>query len=71
MLRIIAQQRFRVLWSVDGWKTNGMAESKALGFAGSFADVKTSEKQTGQLSFTLFWTEENRWEGRNFDVAIE
>lgn len=71
VLRITAQRRFRVLWSADGWKTNAITESNSVGFSGSFADLKTSEKQTGQLSFTLFWTEENRWEGRNFDVAIE
>jgi len=28
-------------------------------------------KQNGAVSFTLFWIEENRWEGRNFDVEIE
>jgi glucoamylase len=71
VLRIIAQQHFRVMWSVDGWKTAATLESTALGFAGSYADLPTAAEQTGQLSFTLFWTEENRWEGRNFDVAIE
>ncbi|MFZ0662500.1 MAG: glycoside hydrolase family 15 protein [Acidobacteriaceae bacterium] len=71
VLRIIAQQHFRVTWSADGWKTSEDLEATAVGYAGSFADLQTAEKQTGQLSFTLFWTEENRWEGRNFDVAIE
>jgi glucoamylase len=70
-LRIIAQRHFRVAWTADGWKTTAVLESTALGFAGSYADLPTSEKQTGALSFTLFWTEECRWEGRNFDVAIE
>ena len=70
-LRIIAQQHFRVIWTDDGWKTNASLESTAVGYAGSFADLQTGPKQTGQLSFTLFWTEENRWEGRNFEVAIE
>ena len=70
-LRIIAQQHFRVTWTADGWKTSANLEASAVGYAGSFADLPTSAKQTGQLSFTLFWTEENRWEGRNFDVAIE
>jgi glucoamylase len=70
-LRIIAQQHFRVVWSADGWETANVSDSTTLGCAGSYADVPTGEEQTGQLSFTLFWTEENRWEGRNFDVAIE
>ena len=71
VLRITAQQRFRVTWTSDGWKTKTEVDSTALGYAGSFADLPTEAKQTGALSFTLFWTEENRWEGRNFDVAIE
>lgn len=70
-LRIIAQEHFRVMWTADGWKTNTTLESTALGYVGSFADLATQPEQTGQLSFTLFWTEENRWEGRNFDVALE
>lgn len=70
VLRIIAQHHFRVLWSADGWKTSDNVESTALGCAGSFADLPTASKQTAALSFTLFWTEENRWEGRNFDVAV-
>ncbi len=65
----------RSIFAWCGRQTNGRRmrrlESTALGYAGSFADMPTPEKQTGQLSFTLFWTEENRWEGRNFEVAIE
>jgi len=71
VLRVIAQQHFRVRWTADDWKTSEDLDATALGYAGSFADLPTSTKQSGQLSFTLFWTEENRWEGRNFDVAIE
>jgi glucoamylase len=70
-LRIISQHHFRVVWSTDGWKTNAVQDSTSVGHAGSYADVPTSPKQTGSLSFTLFWTEENRWEGHNFDVALE
>jgi glucoamylase len=70
-LRILAQQHFRVVWSANGWQTNAVADSTAVGSAGSYVDLPTAAEQTGELSFTLFWTEENRWEGRNFDVALE
>jgi glucoamylase len=70
-LRFISQNHFRVLWSTDGWKTVSSAESTTLGWAGSFADMPTPGEHAGQLSFTLFWPEENRWEGRNFDVELE
>ena len=71
VLRIIAQQHFRVVWSADGWQTRNVTDSTTVGCAGSYADLPTTKKQTGRVSFTLFWTVENRWEGRNFDVAIE
>lgn len=70
-LRVIAQGRFRVIWSADGWASTHVTESSTVGYAGSFADIPTRKEQTGAISFTLFWIEENRWEGRNFEVEIE
>jgi glucoamylase len=70
-LRITAHNRFKVSWTADGWKTNNMKESSTVGYAGSFVDIPTTREQTGAVSFTLYWIEENRWEGRNFDVQIE
>jgi len=70
ILRVVAENRFRVLWTVDDWATTSTRESTHVGFPGSFADIGVPEKQNGRLSFTLFWTGENRWEGRNFDIEI-
>jgi glucoamylase len=70
-LRITAHDHFQVIWTTDDWKTNHVTNSSKVGHAGSFADIPTAPEQTGALSFTLFWIEENRWEGRNFDVIVE
>jgi glucoamylase len=70
-LRITSAARFQVIWSADNWKTNHCLDSTQVGYAGSYADLATTTEQTGALSFTLFWPEEHRWEGRNFEVAIE
>jgi glucoamylase len=70
-LRITAHNRFKVVWTTDSWQTNSVTESSGVGYAGSFADIPTAPKQTGAVSFTLLWIEENRWEGSNFDVQIE
>jgi len=70
-LRITSAHRFRVIWTADGWQSSQVIESTQMGYAGSYADLHTDRKQTGGLSFTLFWTEENRWEGRNFDIELE
>ncbi|HTV16320.1 MAG TPA: glycoside hydrolase family 15 protein [Acidobacteriaceae bacterium] len=85
-LRITNATRFRVVWSDDHWKTSRVIESTQLGYAGSYADLPTAPEQTGTLSFTLFWPDENglnpagsdgipesqgHWEGRNFDISLE
>jgi glucoamylase len=70
-LRIISARHFRAVWTVDNWKTVAAVESSTIGWAGSFADLPTPGGQAGQLSFTLFWPEENRWEGRNFNIELQ
>jgi glucoamylase len=69
-VRVVAFNRFRVLWTVDGWANVTTQESVHVGFPGAFADLHLPTGQSGSLSFTLFWPAENRWEGRNFDVEI-
>ncbi|HEX4309579.1 MAG TPA: glycoside hydrolase family 15 protein [Acidobacteriaceae bacterium] len=70
-LRITSASRFQVSWTSDNWKTTSQLDSTQLGYAGSYADLPTTTEQTGALSFTLFWPDQNRWEGRNFEVALE
>ncbi len=70
-LRITSASRFQVTWTPDNWKTTNHLDSTQVGFAGSYADLPTSPEQRGALSFTLFWPDENRWEGRNFEVELE
>ncbi|HEY0784500.1 MAG TPA: glycoside hydrolase family 15 protein, partial [Acidobacteriaceae bacterium] len=70
VLRIIAADPFEVRWSADGWQTVGNLGSRNVGYAGSFVDLPPAQ-QSGHLSFTILWTDDQRWEGRNFDVAIE
>jgi len=73
VLRIIAGAPFAVRYSLDGWATVDQVSSQSFGYSGSSCDLPTSmgEKQGSALSFTILWTDENRWEGRNFDVKIE
>ncbi len=70
-LRITAASRFRATWTADGWKTTNVLDSTQAGYAGSYADLATEPGQTGALTFTLYWPDEDRWEGRDFDVKLE
>ena len=68
-LRIVDTAPFEVTWSADGWKTVEKTSSQQIGHAGSFVDLVAKPNQA-TLSLTLFWPGENRWMGRNYDVAV-
>ncbi|GGH07140.1 glycoside hydrolase family 15 protein [Silvibacterium dinghuense] len=70
-LRLVSRRHFRVLWTLDGWKTVTTLDSRPIGFPGTYVDIPTEAGRAARLTFTIFWTAENRWEGRNFDVDVQ
>ena len=70
-LRILSNDEFLLTWSGDDWKTVHSTESRHISCAGYMVDIATTPEQTGRISFTFQWVEQNRWEGRNFDVELE
>jgi glucoamylase len=71
-LRILDENRFEVVWSIDGWKTTQTASSRSLGSSGFSADIESGATAAGgALSWTLHWLENGRWLGYNVQVAIE
>jgi len=69
-LRIIDAERFRVVWTADGWATKNATDSKIVGRPGAYADITVGAEQTGSIIFTLYWPAQDRWLGRNYEVAI-
>jgi glucoamylase len=69
-LRILDANHFNVVWTSDNWSTTNHLESQSVGKPGCLADIPTSSTQTGSLIFTLFWPDQNRWLGRNYEVEI-
>jgi len=71
-LRILDDNRFAVAWSIDGWKTTHMTQSRDLGSAGFSADISTAQAAAGgELSWTLQWTDQGRWLGYNLTIKID
>jgi glucoamylase len=70
-LRIQAPRGFRLRWSEDEWQTahDTDATSTSLGIA--FIDIPTGRAQVAPIRFTFFWTDEQRWEGRDYEVRIQ
>jgi len=69
-LRIHADVPFRLRWTADDWQhlQDTPSENTSLGI--HFVDLTTSNEQTAPLRFTFFWTEPNRWEGRDYKVDV-
>jgi glucoamylase len=70
-LRVLADDQFSLVWTLDDWKTVHSADSHNLGCAGHSADMETVPGTAGRLIFTLKWHSQDRWEGRNFEVWLD
>jgi glucoamylase len=71
VLRLEFLAPVRVHWSTDNWTT--VLDSPALPSGlGTFIFELPNGGLSGEgmVRFTMFWPEQNRWEGSNFQVAI-
>lgn len=69
-LRIVAGEPFRVRWSADQWQTQQDTDSQTTRLDISFADIAVPQEQQAPIRFTLYWTGGERWEGKDFEVAV-
>ena len=69
-LRVLADEPFGLVWTVDDWKTVNNKASRPVGCAGHFADMGSEPGQEGRMIFTMKWRPDDRWEGRNFEVRL-
>jgi glucoamylase len=69
-LRVQAAAPFRLHWTGDERQTvhNNSSSSTALGI--EFVDLLVPDTQQAPIRFTFFWTAGNRWEGRDYVVAV-
>ncbi len=70
-LRVVDTERFKLVYSLDGWKTSMTKESRSVGYAGFYADIDTVEGQEGKIALTFYWPGQDKWLGRNFEVTVE
>lgn len=69
-LRVIHGERFRLVYTTDGWASQVTIESTQVGYAGSYADVPTKPGKACQIEMTLYWPAEDKWLGHNLTVAV-
>ena len=72
ILRIIVAAEATIAWSSNHWVTADKADTAHISALNVwFADLSTKNcPDSSVIEFTLFWKEAQRWEGRNYSVAV-
>lgn len=68
--RLHLKEGARMRWSCDGWKSYQDVESRLTGIGLDVVELDIHKLPQGsQISFTFFWLDSQRWEGRNYEVT--
>ena len=71
-LRILLLEPATVQWSFDNWQTKEDSQSEESGWNLQRVDLPTEILTPGrQITFTFHWKNDGRWEGRDYQVAVE
>lgn len=69
-LRIEAHKLAIVHWSPDNWENRYDIIMRDSGLGIYFANLSTIDAKNKSFIFTFYWQEEEKWEGRDFEVEI-
>jgi len=72
ILRIVVLAEAAVIWTTDGWASNHAVDAARFPSLDLWsADLSTDSLAAGAtVEFTFHWKADDRWEGRNFSVAL-
>ena len=70
ILRVQAGAPFLLHWTRDDWGTAEESRSTPTALGIEFLDIALPPRQGGRIRFTFFWTDAERWEGRDFEVDV-
>jgi glucoamylase len=72
ILRLVLAADAAITWSADSWTSTNHVEATAISALKLwYVDLPTKECPGGAvIEFTLFWRKDERWEGKNFSVAV-
>jgi glucoamylase len=70
ILRIQADRKFKLHWSVDNWQTTNDTVSNGTALAIDYFDLEVGFHQKEPVRFTFFWMDSNTWDGKDYQVTI-
>jgi len=68
-LRIQADLPFLLHWTADEWQHSTDTRSTGTGVGIEFVDLPSPKRAT-RLQFTFLWVNENRWEGKDYEIDV-
>ena len=71
VLRVQAPEPFRLHWSDDAWTTIEDQPATCAPIGIHYLDIATEGRGGREIIFTLFWTDRDAWEGRNYSVRVD
>ncbi len=69
-LRVQAPAPFRLHWSGDDWQTVEDTPSSPTALGIACVEIPVPPTQQAPIRFTFYWTVGDRWEGRDYEVAV-
>lgn len=69
-LRVILGAPFELRWTLDEWHNIQQTPSQPTALDLGWVDIPIPAGQQAPVRFTIFWPNVNRWEGRDFEVAV-
>lgn len=70
VLRVQAHASFKLHWTATDWGVSADASSRMSGLGIHFVDLPVAEGQKAPLRFTFYWTQTERWEGRDYAIKV-
>jgi glucoamylase len=69
-LRIQADRKFSLHWTVDNWQTTNDTVSNATALAIDYFDLAVDFHQKESVRFTFLWLDSHTWDGQDYQVTI-
>ncbi len=69
LLRIQVDKPFLLHWTSDEWQSSTDTPSTDTALRIDFVDIRVPQEGSS-IRFTFLWTQENRWEGKDYQVEI-
>lgn len=59
-----------IIWTDDNWESKQTSECEETKFGLYITAIKSIDRNSKKIVFTIYWVDDNKWENKNFEVKI-